>query len=408
MIRPYREKDLEQCIRILNEVGWMEGEDTDKEAFKAYASDSLLNVVELDGEVEVLVLTRTGIMQYLNSTIPFSGVTGVVASRVARTKGWSLKTTASAIAETVEAGAQLSVLGMFDQGYYDKIGFGTLPYHRISTFDPAMLKVPKLSRKPVRLSKEHAKEMHDCRLRRLKGHGACNMHGEGITECELIWQPKGVFGLGFRDDSGTLTHFFSGKAKGEHGPYNIHCIAYESYDQFAELLSLLKSLSDQVHGVRMADPPNLQLQDFLERPMATWRSRKGGTFASSELSIAWMQCRINSVESCVGHMKIHGKPLSFQLHIDDPIKQYLPTNTSWEGEGGDWIITLGDESTATRGTDSTLPALSASINGFSRLWIGASNATALNAVGQLDGENALLQQLDECIRLPMPAIDWDF
>ena len=71
MIRPYREKDLEKCIRILNEVGWMEGEDTDKEAFKAYASDSLLNVVELDGEVEVLVLTRTGIMQYLNSTIPF-------------------------------------------------------------------------------------------------------------------------------------------------------------------------------------------------------------------------------------------------------------------------------------------------------------------------------------------------
>ena len=78
------------------------------------------------------------------------------------------------------------------------------------------------------------------------------------------------------------------------------------------------------------------------------------------------------------------------------------------GEGGDWIVTLGDKSTAIRGTDSALPTLSASINGFSRLWIGASNATALSAVGQLEGENALLQQLDECVRLPMPAIDWDF
>ncbi len=408
MIRPYADNDLDQCLRIFHEVGWMEGEDTDKEAFEAYTSDSKLNVVELDGEVEVLVLTRTGSMRYLGNDIPVSGVTGVVASRVARTRGWSLKTTAHAIAETVEAGAQLSVLGIFDQGYYDKIGFGILPYHRVSTFDPAMLKVPKLTRTPVRLKKEDAKEMHECRLRRLRGHGACNIDGEGITACELVWEPKGAFGLGFRNEHGVLTHFLWCKAKGEHGPYNIMCTAYESYDQFVELLSLLKSLSDQVYGIRMADPPRLQMQDFLDRPMATRGSRKGGEFDCSELSVAWMQLRVNDIESCVKNMRLPCEPLSFQLRIDDPIQQYLPEDATWTGEGGDWIITLGKESSAVRGTDSHLPVLTSSINGFSRLWIGAANASALQAVGQLSGEDSLLQQLDEYIQLPTPVIDWDF
>ena len=36
--------------------------------------------------------------------------------------------TALKIAEDVEAGAEVCGLGMFDQGYYDKLGFGTGNY----------------------------------------------------------------------------------------------------------------------------------------------------------------------------------------------------------------------------------------------------------------------------------------
>ena len=408
MIRPYEAKDLEQCLRIFREVGWMEGEDSDKETFESYASDSILDVVELNGEVEVLVLTRTGDMKYLQEVLPFAGVTGVVASRVARTQGWALKTTAQSIARNVSDGADVSLLGMFDQGYYDKLGFGTLPYHRVSTFNPAKLIVPKLNRTPVRLSKENAEEMHECRLRRMRTHGSCNLHGFGATACELTWEPKNFFGLGFRDASGTLTHFFCCKAKGEHGPYSVWLSAYETYDQFIELLSLLKSFSDQVHGVRMADPPNVQIQDFLDRPMTTHRERKGGEFDSAVLNMAWMQCRMNNIEACIARTSLCCEPFSFNLTVNDPIEQFLPKDSQWVGEGGDWIITFGHESSAVRGTNKKYPSATASINGLSRLWIGAATASALQAIGQFDGQSSLITHLDSTIRLPSPTVDWDF
>ena len=101
MIRCYEEKDLNQCLRMFREVGWMEGDDSDKESFKAFSSDSHVNVVELHGEAEVIALTREGSMQYQEQDIQMAGVTGVVASRVARTQGWPLRVTAHSIAETV-------------------------------------------------------------------------------------------------------------------------------------------------------------------------------------------------------------------------------------------------------------------------------------------------------------------
>jgi len=119
MIRAYTEKDLDQCLRVFQEVGWMdggEGKDSDKKSFEAYSSDSRVNVVELGGEAEVIALTREGSLRYQENDIQMAGVTGVVASRVARTQGWPLRVTAHSIAETVEHGAAVSVLGMFDQG----------------------------------------------------------------------------------------------------------------------------------------------------------------------------------------------------------------------------------------------------------------------------------------------------
>ena len=296
---------------------------------------------------------------------------------------------------------------MFDQGYYDKLGFGTLPYHRISTFNPAKLKVPKLQRTPVRLTIKNAKEMHESRLRRMRGHGSCNLDGEGATKEELTGR-KNHFGLGFRDEGGVLTHYLYCKAKGEHGPYSVRFSVYETYEQFIELLSLLKSLSDQVHGVRMEDPPCLQIQDFLDRPMATHRERKGGEFDSDITSMAWMQCRINNIEACIARMALCGEPISFNLTVTDPIEQYLPEDAKWRGEGGVWNLTLGKESSATRGSNNSLPSATASINGLTRLWLGALPASALRAVGQFDAEDELVAQLDSLIQLPTPVIDWDF
>jgi len=84
MIRPYKPSDLDQCLRIFKEVGWMDGKDHDKDIFAAYISDADSLVAELNGEVEVFVVTRSGNTLYQEIELPLSCVTGVVTSRVAR------------------------------------------------------------------------------------------------------------------------------------------------------------------------------------------------------------------------------------------------------------------------------------------------------------------------------------
>jgi predicted acetyltransferase len=407
MIRSYEPKDLEHCLRILREVGWMEGKDTDREVFEGYISDTKSLVTELNNEVEVLALTRTGQLMYQDDDLPMSGVTGVLTSRVARMKGHALKTTALAVANSALDGAAVSILGMFDQGYYDKLGFGTLGYKRVTTIDPASLKVPKLTRAPIRLTKDDAQAIHDCRRKRKRVHGSSNLDGVGCTGCELVWIEK-CFGLGFKNDEGKLTHFLWLKAKSEHGPYDCYAYAWQTPEQLVELFSVLKSLSDQVHGVRLSETAGFQLQDFIDRPFATSRSRSGGDFAVKTSSNAWTQCRILNVPTCIGAMKFQGEPVSFQLELSDPIEQYLPDDCSWNGTSGDWVVTFGEKSSATEGKDDSLPKLSCSVNDLSRLWMGAATAQALETVGDLKASTELISKIDSVVKLPAPFDDWDF
>lgn len=385
----------------------MEGKDTDPWVFDQYISGTTSFVTELDGEVEVLVLTRAGQILYQKNDLPMSAVTGVLTSRVARMQGNALRTTARAIAQSANEGAAVSFLGIFDQGYYDKLGFGTLNYQRSITIDPAKLKVPKLSRSPKRLTKDDAEAIHNCRRNRYREHGGCNLDGVGNTACELVWIEHG-FGLGFENEHGELTHFLWLKAKGEHGPYYCYCYAWQTPEQLVELLSVLWSLSDQVHGVRLCDPTGFQIQDFLDRPFATLRARKGGEFDSSQSTNAWTQCRILDVESCVGAMKLHGEPVSFQLALSDPISRYLPDDCGWTDPSGSWVVTLGKNSSAVRGTNDSIPKLACTINDFSRLWIGAASAESLVTVGDLKTDNELISKIDSLVQLPPPTIDWDF
>jgi len=408
MIRPYESKDEEQCIRIFREVGWMEGKDLDKDVFEASISEATPFVAELNGEVEVFVVTRGGSCKYLNEDIPFSAVTGVVTSRIARQQGLASSVTVRAIEESAKNGAAMSMLGMFDQGYYEKFGYGSMVYHRVETFDPASLRVPRLTRSPKRLSKEDAAAMHHCRCKRKRYHGGCNLDGAGETAATTIWQQEAAFGLGFQDNDGLLTHFMWIKPKGEHGPYSVWFSAWETHEQLIELLSVLKSLSDQVHGIRMADPPRLQLQDFMHRPFATMRARKGGEFDSNVLSQVWMQCRILDLPVCIGAMKCCGEPVSFNLELADPIDQFLSEESTWRGVGGNWIITFGEESSAIEGTDVSLPTASGAVNDLSRIWFGSASAEAVSVTGTFVADPELIQRIDSIVKLPVPTVDWDF
>ena len=407
MIRSYKSEDLEHSLRIFREIGWMDGKDSDKDVFKAYIDGGNSLVADLNGEVEVFVVTRSGCCKYLEDDIPFSAVTGVATSRVARQQGLAGGVTAMAIAESAKNGAAMSILGIFDQGYYEKFGYGNTVNHRISTIDPSQLKVPRLSRSPKRLSKNDAKAMHECRCRRKRYHGGCNLNGSGETKATTIWQEHG-FGLGFENENGMLTHFLWIEPKGEHGPYNVCFTGWETHEQFIELLSVLNSLSDQIHGVRMADPPRLQLQDFLTRPHATRRARKGGDFDINVVSQIWMQCRILDLSVCVGAMKCCGPPVSFNLELTDPIEKYLPEESSWRGISGDWIIRIGEDSSATLGSDPALQTASCTVNDLSRIWFGSSTAESVSVTGDFRSDPELIQAIDRVVCIPTPVVDWDF
>ena len=116
------------------------------------------------------------------------------------------------------------------------------------------------------LSKDDWEMAHAALLARYRRHGACNLHPAECTQVEFGWTAD-AFGLGYFDGSGgELTHFFWCSPKGEHGPYNIYMMAYQNWDQFLELMALLKNMGDQVRQVRMREPGDIQLQDLLVQP----------------------------------------------------------------------------------------------------------------------------------------------
>jgi hypothetical protein len=71
-------------------------------------------------------------------------------------------------------------------------------------------------------------------------------------------------------------------------------------------------------------------------------------------------------------------------------------------------VTLGPECGAERGADPALPTLRASINAFSRAWLGVRSATGLSWTDDLKAPPDLLKELDRVLALPAPASDWDY
>ena len=75
-------------------------------------------------------------------------VAAVTTSRIARGLSLAQKLTARQLVKGQQAGASVATLGMFDQGFYNKVGFGTGAYVNEFAFDPGSLDVSlKLERR---------------------------------------------------------------------------------------------------------------------------------------------------------------------------------------------------------------------------------------------------------------------
>jgi len=406
MIRAYNpDRDKDAVRRIWLEVGWLEKDKTDPIDILIEASRGMVG--DVHDEAECFVITSEAHLHYQDVDLPMSAVTGVTTSRVARKQGLARHVLAKSLARDVEQGAIVSGLGMFEQGYYNRMGYGTGPYEIWADFDPSTLSVSSPARPPIRLGKEDSDRMHACRLTRKRGHGGVNLTHPGLTKADVTWARNG-FGLGY-EESGTLSHFlFCDTESVEYGPYTVWFCAYQTHAQLLELLGLLKSLGDQVHSIHMHEPPGIQIQDFMTMPFRLSRKTEKSKYASRIRAHAYFQYRILDLAACLHKTSLSCEPLRFNLTLTDPMDVLLEDETGWQGVAGEYIIELGPESSVKKGSDESLPALSASVGAFTRMWLGIRPASSLAVSDELQADETLLAALDSAIHLPVPLTDWDF
>ncbi len=400
-------RDRDDVHRIWREIGWI-SEDRHEAPMDVFLGCCKGVVAEVEGSVECVAGTMPASFRYLDEELSLSAVMGVTTSRVARKLGLARRLTAEVIARDARDGALLSALGVFDQGFYDQLGYGTGPYVHLVSFDPARLKVRSKFRVPQRLGVDDWEQIHRALLKRARYHGSCNILPPGFTRAELQWSEKD-FGLGYRDpDTGELTHFIWGSAKGENGPYRISFIAFRNRDQFLELTALLRSLGDQVHMIRIKEPPQVQFQDLLDEPFRTRNVTRRSEFETTCTALAYWQLRICDLPGCLERTHIPGGDLRFNLRLADPVESFLPEDSDWRGISGEYAVRLGPESSAEREAAPGLMTLNATVGAFTRLWMGARSASSLCYTNELEGPDELIAALDETLLLPTPNLDWDF
>ncbi len=408
-IRPYDpERDRDAIIRVWREVHWITSDEQAKWA-PQFMEKTRTDVAEVNGEAECQASSADGTFRYQDEDLAMSAIVGVTTSRIARKQRLAQRVTAHRIGEDAANGAEICMLTMFEQGFYDLMGFGTGPYgHRIR-FDPADLAIDRPFRVPRRLTAADWEMIHSAMMNRRMTHGGCRLHPAELLQVELNHSEKS-FLLGYCDGpDGELTHFFWASDDEEHGPCYIHMFAYQNHEQLMELLALIKSLGDQIRLFQIVEPPDVQLQDLIRQPFRARMVSEKGPFNTLIRGDGYWQARICDLAASVAKTHLHGPPARFNLTLRDPIEKYLDADAPWRGISGEYVIALGPESSANPGADPALPTLNASVGAFTRMWLGVRPATGLAVTDDLDGPPELLSALDRTLRLPVPGMcGWEF
>jgi len=403
------ERDGDAARRIWSEIGWLGEGESGRQAMDIWVGAGEARVAEVNGQAECLVLTAPGAMRYLDSDLRFCGVTGVATSRIVRKQGLATRLTAQALADRAAAGDAVAGLGMFEQGFYNRLGMGTGGYEHRCLFDPARLTVSGRPRIPCRLTVSDADEIHAARLARLKSHGAVSMSPSALTRSEIMEGGPKCFGFGYRDgQGGSLSHLVWFSADDvSHGPYTVLFMAYRSGSEFLELMQMIKGLGDQVDRVSMLEPAHLMMQDLVEQPLRQYRVTRRTELETGIRASAWWQSRILDLEACVALMHLPGVDLHINLQLHDPIAEYLPEGSAWRGLGGEYLLHLSETSWIEPGHMESLPTMTATMGAFTRLWLGVSTPSGLAITDHLAAPGQVLTALDRAWRPPQPHIDWD-
>lgn len=398
------DEDIAAVKRIWREIGWTDDENGDAQVERFYQVGKTL-VAKIENGTECAVHTTQGTMRLDRTDLKLCAVTAVVTSRIARGQAFAKRLTALQLRAAAEAGAEVAALGMFDQGFYDKLGFGTGAYDNEFTFDPGTLRVARSVPTPRRLGVDDFADMHAAMKSRPKVNGSVVIEPAALFRAEVGFEADG-FGLGFHEGE-RLTHFLYIAPNGEHGPYRIRHMAYQDAEQLMELLAVLRSLGDQVFSVKMMEPPEIQLQALIERPFRARTISRQSDHAARHIGIAWWQARVMDMSACVQALHLRGADVRFQLEVTDPVTGLLD-DAGWRGVAGRYVVQLGEQSHAEAGEDNTLPMLSCSVNALTRLLWCVASASSLAITDDLHADASLLGSLDEALRLAPPHPGWDF
>ncbi len=398
------ETDFEAIKQIYKEIGWVKSELGDRIEF--FFSESRTIVADLNNSPESAVVSSLGHMRYLEEELEFSSVDAVTTSLIARRQKLAANLTAAKIALDAQDGAEICGLGMFEQGFYNQLGFGTGPYEHKLFISPSSINVDLDPNPPIRLKGSDYEIIHKSLVNRRRQHGSLNLPISS-TRLELMIE-EDTMGFGYMDGSNDLTHhvMLFGTST-ENGPYQIMWTCFRDKTQFLELMALVKSFGDQVHLVTMLEPPNVNMQDLLIKPFAHQLMTSKSEFQNCNQANAFWQLRILDLEKCLSKTHIPNPGIKFNVEIHDPISKHLDDDHwSWKGINGQFIVSVGEESNVKKGYQQNLPVLKCSIGAFTRLWMGILPATSLCMTDDFSGDHQLIRDLDDVFRLPTPRIDW--
>lgn len=393
-------RDMSAVTRTWIETRWIDDNERHRAGLGAFLSGDA-EVGLMNGEAECLVHRTPGRIVYDELPLPLCAITAVTTSHIGRKQGLASTLTARAVRHGAESGAAVAILGMFEQGFYDRLGFGTGSPVGIASFDPGSLRVGHIPyRTPERLTADDSVEMMTALRNRLPHHGMVSLDAPRLLEAELGFT-ESQFSLGYRD-GGRLTHFLAGSLKEENGPFAINFMSYETGEQLMELLRLLRELGDQIHTVRMAEPPQVQLQALIDTPMRQ-RSRSLKTdHETVTRALTWWQLRVLDVPTMVAARQWPGDRFEFDLVLTDPIGEFLDEGSGWSGVGGTYAVSVDRSSSARPADPSGRPLLRCSVAAFGRLWFGVRSASSLALTDDFEAPAELAAQLDRALTLPTP------
>ena len=210
-IRAYDpEQDFAAVARIWRETRWIDPGDDNEKPLTEFLANGSAEVGITNGEAECMVHRTLGDITYDKMQLPLCAISAVTTSQIGRKQGFATAMTSRALRHGAEAGASVAALGMFEQGFYNRFGFGTGGYDHFVTFDPSTLRVDHVPyRIPVRLGSDDLGDMVDAVRGRHRHHCAVTLESPTAVSAEIAWADH-PFTLGYRDDSGRLTHFLSG------------------------------------------------------------------------------------------------------------------------------------------------------------------------------------------------------